>query len=119
MCENKECGRGLGRDLKRARERLVRAVRPLGAWPVREVRVALQVGYGGREPDVESCWPAANIFERLRFEVESRRSIENGVPAHARTRDLNIASWVQYVGTWFGAVGWAVRGGNLQTFGFS
>ena len=78
-CENKACGRGLEMDRKGARRRLSGPVRPLGAWPVREVRGALQVGYGGREPDVESPWPAANVLESLRLEVESRRSLENGV----------------------------------------
>ena len=58
--------------------RLVPGGKPLGAWPVREVRGALWWRYVGRIPDVESRWPAANVLERLRLEVESRRSIEIG-----------------------------------------
>ena len=79
MCENKECGRGLGRDLKRARERLVRAVRPLGAWPVLGVRGALRRAYCGRVPSARSGWPAADALQRLRLVVESRCSFDNGV----------------------------------------
>ena len=94
-------------------------MRPLGAWPVREVRGALLVGYGGREPDVDSCWPAANALERLRQEVESPRSLANGVPAHAPPRVISTASWVQCAGIWFGAGAWAVRPVIGQTYLFS
>ena len=78
-CENKACGRGLEMDLKGARRRLSGPVRPLGAWPVREVRGALRRRYSGSVPDVESRCPAADALVRLHFEVEtSRRSFENG-----------------------------------------
>ena len=77
-CENKACGRGLEMDRKGARRRMSGPVRPLGAWPVREVRGALWWRYVGRIPDVESRWTAANVLERLRLEVESPRSFING-----------------------------------------
>ena len=79
MCENKECGRGLGRDRKRARERLARAVRPLGAWLVLGVRGVLRRAYCGRVPSARSGWPAAKALQRLRLVVESRCSFDNGV----------------------------------------
>ena len=78
MCENKECGRGLGRDRKRARRRLLKPVRPMGAWLAREVRGALRRGLCGRAPDFRCPCSAANALERLRFDVESRRSFGNG-----------------------------------------
>ena len=78
-CENEACGRGLGMDPKGARRRLLKPVRPLGAWLAREVRGALRKGYGERVPSSRTRWPAAKALERLRLEVESRRSFVNGV----------------------------------------
>ena len=78
-CENEACGRGLGMDRKGARRRLSGPVRPLGAWPVREVRGALRKGYGERVPSSRTRWPAAKALERLRLEVESPCSFVNGV----------------------------------------
>ena len=77
-CENEACGRGLGMDRKGARRRLLKPMRPLGAWAVQEARGALQRGYGGRVPSSRTRWPAAKALERLRVEVESRRSFVNG-----------------------------------------